>query len=115
MSFPVPGTLMIEPTESESLDELERFCRAMLTIYAEYEAVKAGELPVENNPLANAPHTAEFLLADDLDIPYPRKRGSHPDAEVTAHNKYWPPVGRIDNVHGDKNLICSCPSLSDYE
>jgi glycine dehydrogenase len=115
MSFPVPGTLMIEPTESESLDELERFCRAMLTIYEEYEAVRDGKFPTENNPLTNAPHTAEFLLADDADIPYPRLQGSHPDKSMNVQNKYWPPVARIDNVHGDKNLVCSCPSLDEYQ
>lgn len=115
MSFPVPGTLMIEPTESESLDELERFCRAMLTIYDEYEMVRQGKIDTSNNPLVNAPHTAEFLLSDELEIPYPRKQGSHPDNQTSSHNKYWPPVGRIDNVHGDKNLICSCPSLESYQ
>jgi len=115
MSFPVPGTLMIEPTESESLDELERFCRAMLIIYDEYEQVKSGKAPVENNPLVNAPHTSEYLLQDDIKLSYPRKTGSHPDPLSLSQNKYWPPVGRIDNVFGDKNLICSCPSISDYE
>ncbi len=115
MSFPVPGTLMIEPTESESLEELERFCRAMLLIHEEYEQVKDGKFAKDNNPLSNAPHTAEFLLNDDLSIPYPRKLGSHPDAENDPQIKYWPPVGRIDNVFGDKNLVCSCPSMSEYE
>ena len=115
MSFPVPGTLMIEPTESEGLEEIERFCRAMLLIHAEYKKVKEGELPADNNPLANAPHTAEFLLDDDLSIPYSRKSGSHPDKENDPQIKYWPPVGRIDNVFGDKNLICSCPSIEEYE
>ena len=115
MSFPVPGTLMIEPTESESLEELERFCRTMLIIHAEYEQVKTGELPTDNNPLLNAPHTAEFLLDDELSIPYSRKIGSHPDTKNSPQIKYWPPVGRIDNVFGDKNLVCSCPSISEYE
>ena len=115
MSFPVPGTLMIEPTESESLEEIERFCRAMLLIYAEYEQIKSGKMPLDNNPLINAPHTAEFLLDDDLSVPYKRKLGSHPDAANDPQIKYWPPVGRIDNVYGDKNLVCSCPSLSEYE
>ena len=115
MSFPVPGTLMIEPTESESLNELERFCRAMLSIFNEFEQVKSGKLPADNNPLVNAPHTSEFLLQDNLDIPYLRKVGSHPDSKSDPQHKYWPPVGRIDNVYGDKNLICSCPSMSEYE
>ena len=115
MSFPVPGTLMIEPTESESLVELERFCRAMRIIHDEYLQVKSGEMPTDNNPLANAPHTADFLLNDNLSVPYARKTGSHPDANNDPQSKYWPPVGRIDNVFGDKNLVCSCPSMSEYE
>ncbi len=115
MSFPVPGTLMIEPTESEGLEEIERFCRAMLLIHDEYEQIKSGKMPLDNNPLINAPHTAEFLLDDDLSIPYSRKLGSHPDSANDPQIKYWPPVGRIDNVHGDKNLICSCPGLAEYE
>ena len=115
MSFPVPGTLMIEPTESESFAELERFCRAMLLIHAEYEQVRDGKLPADNNPLVNAPHTAEFLLDDDVELAYPRKLASHPDAESINQSKYWPPVGRIDNVYGDKNLVCSCPSMDEYE
>jgi len=115
MSFPVPGTLMIEPTESESLAELERFCRAMLLIHNEYEQVRDGKLPADNNPLANAPHTAEFLLDDEVELAYPRKLASHPDIESKGQSKYWPPVGRIDNVYGDKNLVCSCPSMDEYE
>ena len=115
MSFPVPGTLMIEPTESESLVELERFCRAMLLIHEEYEQVRDGKLPADNNPLVNAPHTAEFLLDDDIELAYPRKTASHPDVDSIDQSKYWPPVGRIDNVYGDKNLVCSCPSIDEYE
>lgn len=115
MSFPVPGTLMIEPTESESLSELERFCRAMLLIHAEYQQIRDGKLPTDNNPLVNAPHTAEFLLADDVQLAYPRKMASHPDSENIGLRKYWPPVARVDNVYGDKNLICSCPSMDEYK
>ena len=115
MSFPVPGTLMIEPTESESLAELERFCRAMLLIHDEYEQVRDGRFPADNNPLVNAPHTAEFLLNDDIELTYPRKVASHPDVDSLEQSKYWPPVGRIDNVYGDKNLVCSCPSMDEYE
>ena len=115
MSFPVPGTLMIEPTESESLAELNRFCRAMQGIYAEYLQVKNQELPIDNSPLSNAPHTMSFVLGDELDLPYSRKQAYQPDASADANIKYWPPVGRIDNVFGDKNLICSCPSMSEYE
>ena len=115
MSFPVPGTLMIEPTESESLAELNRFCRAMQGIFAEYLQVKNQELPIDNSPLSNAPHTMSFVLSDDLDLPYSRLQAYQPDSNADANIKYWPPVGRIDNVYGDKNLICSCPSMSEYE
>lgn len=115
MSFPVPGTLMIEPTESESLAELDRFCRAMQGIYSEYLQVKNEELPIDNSPLSNAPHTMSFVLSDDLDLPYSRKQAYQPDSSADANIKYWPPVGRIDNVFGDKNLICSCPSMTEYE
>ena len=115
MSFPVPGTLMIEPTESESLAEIERFCRAMQCIFSEYQQVVKGELPLDNNPLCNAPHTTQFILNDELDIPYSRKQACTPDEQSDYSVKYWPPVGRIDNVYGDKNLICSCPSMQEYE
>jgi len=115
MSFPVPGTLMIEPTESESLVELERFIRAMQGIFKEYLQVKNGELPIDNNMLSNAPHTIKFVLNDDLDVPYSRKTACQPDDRVDQSVKYWAPVARIDNVFGDKNLICSCPSMENYE
>ena len=115
MSFPVPGTLMIEPTESESRAELDRFCRAMQGIFAEYEEVRDGKMPVGNSVLSNAPHTSHFILDDNLDVPYSRLSACHPDPQTDQSVKYWPPVGRIDNVYGDKNLLCSCPSMSDYE
>ena len=115
MSFPVPGTLMIEPTESESLAELERFCRAMNAIYQEYLLVKNDELPADNNMLSNAPHTSQFVLADETQLPYSKLTACHPDKEVDLSAKYWPPIGRVDNVYGDKNLICSCPSMDAYE
>ena len=115
MSFPVPGTLMIEPTESESLTELNRFCRAMLIIHDEYEQVKSGSLPTDNNPLCNAPHTMDFILSDKLNIPYSRKTAAHPDEQTDISSKYWPPVARINNVYGDKNLVCSCPSIENYQ
>jgi len=115
MSFPVPGTLMIEPTESESLAELDRFCRAMNGIFKEYTLVKNGDLAIDNSMLSNAPHTMAFVLDDQLDIPYSRKVAYQPDDKADANIKYWPPVGRIDNVFGDKNLICSCPSMSEYQ
>ncbi len=115
MSFPVAGTLMIEPTESESLDELKRFCRAMSIIHDECIKIKNGELPKDNNPLCNSPHTAEFLLKPDSEISYSREQAVYPDTLADRSAKYWPPVGRVDNVYGDKNLLCSCPSMSDYE
>ncbi len=114
MSFPVPGTLMIEPTESESLYELDRFCRAMNQIFAEYEKVKSGEWPADNNPLRNAPHTLSAILADDFGKVYSRTTAVCPDPEIDYSVKYFPPVGRVDNVYGDRNLVCSCPPVSSY-
>ncbi len=115
MSFPVPGTLMVEPTESESKIELDRFCDAMLQIYEEAMKVKSGEWTAEENPLCNAPHTASALIVDNWDKPYSRDYGGFPSDTLGRQNKYWPPVARVDNVYGDKNLICSCPPLSTYE
>jgi glycine dehydrogenase len=115
MSFPVAGTLMVEPTESESLAELERFCRAMNLIYQEYEKVRDGEWPAEDNPLHNAPHTLDTLLDDDQHRSYPRRLAVCPDPELDYRVKYWPPVGRVDNVYGDRNLVCSCAPVSSYE
>ncbi len=114
MSFPVVGTLMVEPTESESIDELDRFCDAMLSIREEIDAVVSGQYSAVDNPLVNAPHTAETLLADEWTHSYSRERAAYPKTAL-RDNKYWPPVGRIDNVYGDKNLVCSCPSMSEYE
>lgn len=114
MSFPVSGTLMIEPTESESLEELQRFCRAMLIIHDECMQVASGQLPIDNNPLVNAPHTAEFLLRDDLELAYSREQAGYPDHLSDKTSKYWPPVGRVDNVYGDKNLVCSCVGMEAY-
>ena len=107
MSFPVAGTLMIEPTESESVAELDRFCDALLAIRAEIDKVASGEWSVEDNPLRNAPHTAECLM-DDWDHPYSRREAAYP-MEQRGHNKYWPPVRRIDGAYGDRNLVCACP------
>lgn len=115
MSFPVAGTLMIEPTESESLYELDRFCRAMKIIYSEYEQVKSGEFPADNNPLCNAPHTLDYLLDDSVERPYTRRKASCPDPETSNTVKYWPPVGRVDNAYGDRNLVCSCPPMETYQ
>jgi glycine dehydrogenase len=114
MSFPVAGTLMVEPTESEDLAELDRFCDAMIAIRAEIAKVEAGEWPAGDNPLANAPHTAAAVSADEWEHPYPRSVGGFP-AGVERASKYWPPVRRIDGAYGDRNLVCSCPSPEAFE
>jgi len=113
MSFPVPGTLMIEPTESESKAELDRFCDAMIAIREEIAKVASGEYDPRDNPLVNAPHTAE-AIAGEWSHPYSREVAAYPVASLRG-NKYWSPVGRVDNVYGDRNLVCACPPLSDYE
>ncbi|WP_042386886.1 aminomethyl-transferring glycine dehydrogenase [Streptacidiphilus melanogenes] len=113
MSFPVAGTLMIEPTESEDLTEIDRFCTAMIAIRAEIDKVGSGEWPAEDNPLHNAPHTAS-ALAGEWDHAYTRAEAVFP-AGVNPTTKYWPPVRRIDGAFGDRNLVCSCPPLDDYE
>ena len=107
LSFPVPNTLMVEPTESETLFEIDRFIDAMIAIRAEIRQIESGALPQDNNPLKNAPHTAESLLAADWDHPYTRESAAYPVAALRS-NKYWSPVGRVDNVYGDRNLFCSC-------
>jgi glycine dehydrogenase len=107
MSFPVPGTLMVEPTESESKAELDRFCEAMIAIREEIRAVEEGRLDREDNPLKHAPHTAAAVLADDWKHAYPRELAAYP-LKSLRESKYWPPVGRADNVYGDRNLFCSC-------
>ncbi len=114
MSFPVAGTLMVEPTESEDLAELNRFCDAMISIREEMTKVKNGEWLLENNPLVNAPHTQVDLSAEEWDRPYSRELGCFP-SKATKSWKYWPTVNRVDNVYGDRNLICSCPSIDNYE
>lgn len=113
MSFPVAGTFMIEPTESESQTEIDRFADAMISIKAEIDAVIKGELDPSNNPLTNAPHTAE-VVTGDWNRPYSRQQAAFPVANLGAH-KFWPAVGRVDDVYGDRNLICSCPSIDNYE
>ncbi|MDI3388130.1 aminomethyl-transferring glycine dehydrogenase [Streptomyces sp. B-S-A8] len=113
MSFPVAGTLMIEPTESEDLAELDRFCEAMIAIRAEIDKVGSGEWPAEDNPLRNAPHTAA-VLAGEWEHAYSREEAAFP-AGVEASDKYWPPVRRIDQAFGDRNLVCSCPPIDAYE
>ncbi|HJV73920.1 MAG TPA: aminomethyl-transferring glycine dehydrogenase [Noviherbaspirillum sp.] len=113
MSFPVPGTLMIEPTESESKDELDRFCEAMITIRDEIRAVENGSIKAEDTALRHAPHTA-MDITGEWNRAYSREQAVFPVSSLRS-NKYWPPVGRVDNVYGDRNLVCSCPPVSDYE
>ena len=114
MSFPVPGTLMVEPTESESKEELDRFCDAMITIRAEIRAVEEGRMDREDNPLKNSPHTVEAVLESEWRRPYSRQEAAFP-APWVAENKFWPFVGRVDNAWGDRNLVCTCPPLESYE
>ncbi len=113
MSWPVGGTLMVEPTESESKAELDRFCEAMIAIHGEIESVETGLIDAANNPLKNAPHTAADLLRETWDRPYSREEAAFPLPWV-KEDKYWPPVGRIDNVYGDRNLVCACESVESY-
>ena len=113
MSWPVAGTLMIEPTESESKAELDRFCEAMIEIRKEIKQVEAGELDVKDNMLKNAPHSAEQVSADEWDHPYSRSEAAYP-VDSLRNNKYWCPVSRVDNVYGDRNLLCSCPSMEEF-
>ena len=113
MSWPVPGTLMIEPTESESQAEMDRFCEAMIAIRAEIAAIAAGRMDRADNPLKNAPHTAQEVMAEAWAHPYPRAQAAFPLPFVAAA-KYWPPVKRVDNVYGDRNLVCTCAPLEAY-
>ena len=113
MSWPVPGTLMFEPTESESKEELDRFCDAMIQIRNEIAKIEKGDWPQDDNPLHNSPHTAKSLLASEWSHPYTREEAAYPLPYLREH-KYWPHVGRIDNAHGDRNLICTCPPMEDY-
>ncbi|MCW8348322.1 aminomethyl-transferring glycine dehydrogenase [Vibrio sp. ZSDZ65] len=113
MSFPVAGTLMVEPTESEDLEELDRFCEAMIAIRKEMTQVKDGVWPLDNNPLVNAPHTQVDLSSDTWERPYSRELACFPSRQAKA-SKYWPTVNRVDNVYGDRNLVCSCPSIDNY-
>jgi glycine dehydrogenase len=113
MSFPVTGTLMVEPTESESLAEVDAFCEAMIAIRAEIDKVRTGQWPADDNPLRGAPHTAECLLVSDWDHPYSREEAAYPLGK-TFRPKVWPPVRRIDGAYGDRNLVCSCPPVEAY-
>jgi len=114
MSFPIAGTLMVEPTESESKAEIDRFCDAMIAIREEIRAIEEGRLPREDNPLKNAPHTAELVTGDAWAHPYSRQIAAFP-ASWTRERKFWPPVGRLNNALGDRNLICTCPPLEEYQ
>ncbi|MEO7446101.1 MAG: aminotransferase class V-fold PLP-dependent enzyme, partial [Ferruginibacter sp.] len=113
LSFPVPGTIMIEPTESEDKSELDRFCEAMLTIRDEIRDIESGKLTRTDNPLKNAPHTQQVICADDWAHAYPRSQAAFPLAYV-ANNKFWPSVSRVNNTYGDRNLICTCEPISSY-
>ena len=113
MSFPVAGTLMVEPTESEGLAELDRFVDAMIAIRQEIAQIERGERDRTDNLLKNAPHTAQMLLAEEWHHDYPRQQAAYPVASLRA-NKYWPTVGRVDNAWGDRNLVCACLPLEAY-
>jgi glycine dehydrogenase len=114
LSFPVAGTLMVEPTESESLHELDRFIDAMIQIRDEIRAIEDGRLDPADNPLKNAPHTATMVAGSEWTHPYPRELAAFPLA-VLKRQKYWPPVARVDNVHGDKNVMCACIPVDAYK
>ncbi|MDB6030185.1 MAG: glycine dehydrogenase [Verrucomicrobiales bacterium] len=113
ISWPVPGTVMVEPTESEAKGELDRFCDAMIAIYHEIQEIETGKTDPKNNLLKNAPHTADVLVADKWDHPYSRERAAY-SAKYLREHKFWPPAGRIDNVYGDRNPVCSCIGMEDY-
>jgi glycine dehydrogenase len=113
MSWPVPGTLMIEPTESESKAELDRFCDAMIAVYSEIKAIESGRMDKSNNPLKNAPHTAQAVATDQWDRPYSRDQAAFP-APWSREHKFWPAVGRVDNVYGDRHVVCTCMPVEDY-
>ena len=114
VSFPVAGTMMIEPTESEGIEELDRFCDALIAIREEIKAIENGSFDQVNNPLKNAPHTAVVALAEDWQLPYSRQQAVYPLAFVKEH-KFWPTVGRIDSAYGDRNLFCSCIPVEAFE
>lgn len=115
MSWPVPGTLMVEPTESEDKGELDRFCDALLAIRREIDDVVQGKVPASESPLKHAPHTMDMVVAEPWNKPYTRTQAAFPAPWVNEANKFWPTVGRIDNVYGDRNLVCTCPPISVYE
>jgi len=104
---------MVEPTESESKEELDRFCEAMIAIHAEMTEVENGSMDPQDNPLKNAPHTGDMIADSGWEHPYPKEQAAYP-VEGLYDFKYWPPVGRIDNVHGDRHPVCTCPDMSEY-
>jgi glycine dehydrogenase len=114
VSFPVPGTMMIEPTESESKEELDRFCNAMIAIREEIREVELGTADRERNVLTMSPHTLEDVIDDGWDRPYSREQAAFPTPD-TRRSKLWPAVGRIDSAYGDRNLVCVCPPIEEYE
>ncbi|MGB7439747.1 MAG: glycine dehydrogenase (aminomethyl-transferring), partial [Coleofasciculaceae cyanobacterium] len=114
VSWPVAGTMMVEPTESESLEELNRFCEAMIAIRQEIAEIETGKVDAEDNLLKNAPHTAEALLTQEWHHPYSRQQAAYP-APWTRIHKFWPAVGRIDNAFGDRNFVCSCAGMEEYQ
>jgi len=113
VSFPVAGTLMIEPTESESKAELDRFCEALIQIRAEVAEIEAGRMDRQNNALKRAPHTMHAVVSSAWDRPYTREQGAFPTADTRA-SKFWPSVARIESAYGDRNLVCSCPPTDAY-
>ena len=115
LSFPVAGTIMIEPTESESKGELDRFCDALLQIRAEIEEIATGEADATSNVLVNAPHTISMVAADEWKYSYSREKAAYPVAYLRSGSKFWSSVGRVNNAHGDRNLICVCPPIEAYE
>ena len=114
VSFPVAGTMMIEPTESESKEELDRFCDALINIRREIRAIEEGQADQQSNVLKHAPHTADVVTADTWEFPYSREEAAYPLPYVRA-NKFWPSVGRIDSAYGDRNLMCSCIPVEAYQ
>jgi len=114
LSFPVPGTIMIEPTESESKAELDLFCDALIEIHKEINDVASGKMPVESSVLSNAPHTLSDITADEWNYPYSRSEAAYPLPSLRHRHKFWPSVARVDNAFGDRNLVCTCPPIESY-
>jgi glycine dehydrogenase len=114
VSFPVPGTIMIEPTESECKSELDRFCEAMISIRNEIAEIETGLANETNNVIVNAPHTALMVITDNWSMPYSREKAAYP-LNWVSENKFWPSVGKVDNAYGDRNLVCSCLPMEAYQ